>query len=137
MVALPAPAAFSVSNLSIKPVEVQPKELVAISVSIVNIGGTEGSSTVVLMINGVKEVEKRVTLPAGITEMWFVYVEREEPGSYSVTVNGLSGSFTVLTPVTPAINWPLAGFIAAVVVVILVIAFVIVRRRAVEVKERE
>ncbi|GAI53621.1 unnamed protein product, partial [marine sediment metagenome] len=61
----PAPAAFLVSNLSIKPAEVEPKEAVAISVSIANTGGTEGSYTVVLTINGVKEVEKRVTLAAG------------------------------------------------------------------------
>ncbi|MBA7507643.1 hypothetical protein ES706_06363 [subsurface metagenome] len=141
----PAPAAFSVTNLSIKPAEVKPKEPVTISVSIANTGGTEGSYTAVLKINGVKEVEKRVTLAAGSTEMWFLFVEREEAGSYSVVVDGLSASFAVIAPpappppppppvvppeVRPPVNWPVLGAVIGVVIAIGLLIFLLVRRRA-------
>ena len=147
-----APAAVSVSNLSIQPAEVKPKEAVTIMVSVANTGGTEGSYTVVLMINGVKEAEKRVTIAAGRSQNVSFTVSREDARSYSVVVDGLSGSFTVLAPVVvpapapapappapppppappapPApINWPLiGGIIAAMIVVALLIYFLVVRR---------
>ena len=40
----PAPAAFSVTNLSVKPLEVEPKAAVTITVSVANTGGSQGSS---------------------------------------------------------------------------------------------
>ncbi|GAH76336.1 unnamed protein product, partial [marine sediment metagenome] len=132
----------------VKPAEVQPKEAVTISVSIANIGGMEGSYTAVLKIKGVKEVEKRVTLAAGSTEMWLLLVDREEVGSYSVTVDGLSGSFAVVAPpappppappevkppvvppIKPAINWPVLGGVIGVVIAVGLLIFFVVRRRA-------
>ena len=93
-----APAAFSVKNLSVKPLEVQPKEAVTITVSVANTGGTEGSYTVVLKINGVKEAEKRTTVAEGRSQTVSFTVSREDAGSYSVVVDGLSGSFTVVAP---------------------------------------
>jgi len=141
----PAPAAFSVSNLSVQPLEVESQETVTITVSVANTGGTEGSYTAVLKINGVKEAEKSVTITAGGSEIVTFSVTREEAGSYSVTVNGLSASFTIVAPAppppppevealpapAPPINWPLiGGIIAAVVVAALLIYFLVVRRRA-------
>jgi len=145
IIAHAAPAAFSASNLSIQPSEVQPKEAVTITLSVANTGGMEGSYAVVLKINDVKEAEKDVTVAAGSSQSVSFSVTREKAGSYSVAVNGLSGSFTVKEPVPapppppPApppevkavINWPLVGgIIAAVVVVGLLIFFLVVRRRA-------
>ena len=142
----PAPAAFTVSSLTIKPVEVQPEESVTITVSVANTGGMEGSYTVVLLIKGVKEAEKSVTVAAGESQLVSFIVAKEKAGSYSITVDGLSGSFMVAVPppvpppppppivppeVKPPINWPLIGGItAAVVVVALLIFFLVVRRRA-------
>jgi hypothetical protein len=129
----PAPAAFSITNLSIQPTQVQPKEVVTITVLVSNTGGTEGSYTVVLKINGVKEAEKTVALDAGKSQEVSFSITREKAGSYSVTVDGLSGSFTVaeVPPVKPLINWPLTGgIIAAVVVVGLIVFFLLRRRRA-------
>ena len=94
----PAPAAFSLSNLTIQPAEVQPKETVTITVSVANTGGTKGSYTVVLKLNGEKEAEKSVTIAAGSSEIVTFSVTREEASSYSVTVDGLSASFTVVAP---------------------------------------
>jgi hypothetical protein len=135
----PAPAAFSLSSLSVQPTEVQPKEAVTITVSVANTGGTEGAYTVVLKINGVKEAEKSVTIAAGRSKMVSFSVTREEAGSYSVTVDGLSASFIVVAPpvekppvekppvekppveevpAKPGINWGLIGGIIAAAVVI-------------------
>jgi hypothetical protein len=132
----PAPAAFSVSNLLIQPAEVQPNDVVNITLSVANTGGTEGSYTVVLKINGVKEAEKSVTVAPGSSGSVAFSVTREEAGSYSVVVDGLSGSFTVVVPAGEGLppekptNWTvLGGIIAAAVVVGLLILF-LVRRRA-------
>lgn len=125
----PTPAAFSVSNLSVKPLEVGPKQAVTITVSVANTGGTEGSYTVVLKINGVKEAEKSVTIAAGKSQDVGFSVTREKAGSYMVDVDGLTGSFTVAAK--PPINWPvLGGIIAAVVIGGLLIFFLVRRRRA-------
>ncbi|MBA7614481.1 hypothetical protein ES703_21746 [subsurface metagenome] len=95
----PAPAAFSVTNLLvIKSLEIQPKEAVAIAVSVANIGGTEGRYTVVLKINGVKEADKRVTIAAGRSQSVSFSVSREDAGTYKIAVDGLSASFTVVGP---------------------------------------
>jgi hypothetical protein len=52
----------------------------------------------VLKINGVKEAESQANVDARSIEDVSFNVAREEPGRYSVFINGLSGSFTVLTP---------------------------------------
>ncbi len=129
----PEPAAFSVSYLSFSPLEVEPGEAVTITVLVANIGGESGSYAVVLKIDGVKEAEKTVTIAAGDSQDVSFSVTREEAGDYTVDVDGLSGSFTVLLPVKPpGVNWPLiGGIIAAVVVVVgLLYYFLVFRRRA-------
>ena len=125
------PAEFSVSNLGIQPAEVQPNETVTITVTVANTGGSEGSYTVVLKINGVEEAEKGVTVAAGSSQDVTFSVTREEPGSYSVTVAGLSGSFTVVGPSpTPSINWAIVAGIIAAVVAVGLLTFFLIRRRA-------
>jgi len=125
-----APAAFSVSDLSLQPAQVKPGEAVTISASVANTGGEPGSYTVVLKIDGVKEAEKTVTIAAGESLDVSFSVTKEEADTYTVTVDGLSGSFTV-APAKPPINWPvLGGIIGGVIVVGLLIFFLVRRRRA-------
>lgn len=92
------PAAFSLTLVDISPTEVAPGEKVNISVSVANNGGMEGSHTAVLKINGVKESEKRVTVAAGERQVVTFSLTREQAGTYNVMVDGLGGSFTVVTP---------------------------------------
>jgi len=92
------PAAFALSSLVISPAEVAPGEKVNISVSLANTGGLEGSYTVVLKINGVKEAEQSATIAAGTSKTVTFIATKEEAGSYSVTVDGMSGSFVVVAP---------------------------------------
>jgi len=133
VVAPPAPAAFSVSRLSFQPAEVEAGTAVTIAVLVSNTGGTEGSYTVVLKVNGVKEAEKTVTIAAGDSQEVSFSLTRDEPGTYSVSVDGLSGGFTVIvvTP-PPGINWALIGGIIGGVVIVagLLYYFLVFRRRA-------
>ncbi len=131
MVVPPEPAAFSLSNLSVEPAEVSVGEEVRIDVAVTNTGGTEGSYTVVLKINGVKEADRMVTVAADDTLNLIFLVTREEAGDYTVDVDGLSASFTVVAPEEEeGINWPLlGGIIGGVIVVGLLIFFLVFRRR--------
>ena len=95
------PAAFTSSSLAISPAEVAPAERVNISISVANTGAREGSYTVVLEINGVKEAEKSVTIAAGGSKTVTFSVSRRDAGSYRVAVDGLSDSFIVLAPPPP------------------------------------
>ncbi|GAI32808.1 unnamed protein product, partial [marine sediment metagenome] len=125
----PEPAAFSVAYLSFSPLEVEPGEAVTVTVLVANIGGESGSYAVVLKIDGVKEAEETVTLAAGDSQDVSFSATREEPGNYTVTVDGWSGSFTVVA-LPPGVNWPLIGGIIGGVVVVGLLVFFFVRRRA-------
>jgi hypothetical protein len=123
-----APAMFSLSNLSVTPQEVKPKEAVTITVSVANTGGRQGSYTVVLKIDEVKEPEKTVTVAAGSSQSVSFTVTRDVAGTYAVVVDGLIGSFSVTPPVK--LNWPVVGGIIGGVVIIGLLIFFLVRRRA-------
>lgn len=92
---------FLVKNLSIQPAKVQPNEIVTITVSVDNTYNTWGIYSLVLNINGVKEAEKQANVDAGSSQDVSFSVSREDLGRYTVFINGLSGSFTVVTRVSP------------------------------------
>ncbi len=98
----PEPAVFTVSSLNVTPASVRTGEPVTISLSVANTGGSEGSYTVTLKVNGLKEAEKSVTVAAGSSQTVSFSVTKAASGSYSVEVNGLSASFTVTAPAPPA-----------------------------------
>jgi hypothetical protein len=102
------PAAFTLSSLVISPVQVAPGQKVDISMTITNSGSLPGKYTVVLKINGVKEAEKSVTVTASTAQTVSFSVTKTNAGSYSVAIDGLSGSFTVVAPVptTPVPTTP-------------------------------
>ena len=137
-------AAFSVSDPSISPIDANIGETVTISVLVANTGDASGSYEVTLKINGVAEATKEATVGAGASEEVTFTTAKDAAGSYSVDVNGLSGSFTVKKPVpapapapalpaplpTPApqaINWWLVGGIIAAVIVVGSVSFILVR----------
>jgi len=136
------PAVFSLSALTVQPDMVEPKQEVTITVRVTNTGGKEGSHTVVLNINGAKGDEKVVTVAPGGKETVTFRVSEEEPGNYSVDINGLSGNFVVkeeppvapstppsTPPVKPSVNWPLiGGIIGAMIVVALTIIYFLRKR---------
>ena len=139
------PASFSVSEVSVSPDEVGPGEETVVSAVVTNTGGTEGSYTVVLSVDGVEEEIRDVTVGPGASEYLAFAVSRGEEGSYDVDCNGVSSSFTVVAPQPeleepvealpegPTTNWGLIiGIIAAVVVIAGLSLYVINRRKKVQ-----
>ena len=139
----PVPAAFTTSSLSISPPEVSISEMVSISILVTNTGEEEGSYTVTLKINEVIEETKEITLAGGSETVSFT-TAKDEVGTYSVSVNGLSGSFTVkevplpgASPPAPAslpatlagVKWAILGPILAVVVFLTTFLLIRLRRR--------
>ena len=94
------PAAFSVSNLTIWPIDIEYLDVVTISTTVTNTGGSQGSYDIILYINGLEEGTKSVTIVAGSSENVTFYVNRIPSGTYSVAIDELIGSFSVVEP------WP-------------------------------
>jgi len=128
------PAAFIVSELIISPEKVNVGETVRITVTVTNVGEASGSHEVVFLIDDQKVFSREVTLAGGeSTEVSFT-TTGEAAGTYTVTVDGLRGTFTVETvpPVVPPVkpvNWPLIIGIVAGVIIIGVAVWLIIRRR--------
>ena len=94
----PPPAVFEIVNLTIDPVEVEPGQEVTISAEVSNTGGTEGSYTAELKVDGVIEATKEVTVAAGASQVLVFIISRDTPGTYIVSWDKLSAEFIVAKP---------------------------------------
>ncbi|MCD6567291.1 MAG: hypothetical protein J7K94_00925 [Dehalococcoidia bacterium] len=92
----PLPPSFVVSNLTISPGEVEPGQVVTISVMVRNEGGTEGSYALELVINGEMQSSREITLAPGEGRTVSYQVSKSSPGNYEVMLGGQSGGFTVV-----------------------------------------
>ncbi len=133
------PASFTISNLAVAPSEVEAGDEVTISATVTNVGGTEGSYSFALEINGVAEETKTVMLAAGASATVEFRVTKEDAGTYSVEVGELQSEFTVKEPPAP---FPIE-YLAAIAVIAVVGGaggFIFLKRRPVRaeriVKER-
>ena len=124
----PAPAAFTVSTLTISPSGVSVGEDVSISVMAKNTGELGGTYIVTLEINGAAEAIENVTVAGGSERPVTFTVTEDVEGTYNVEVDGLTGTFTVTKPPPVPTKWPLIAGIVGVVVII-GIAFVFYMRR--------
>ena len=122
------PASFSASYLQISPQQVSPNQPVTISINIANTGGTSGSHTVTLYINGNAEQSQTVSLSPGSTQNVVFTVTRATAGTYNVVVEGQSGQFVVLAGGAGGLGT--GGIIAIVVMVIALIVGLIFLRRS-------
>ncbi len=128
------PASFSASYLQISPSQVSPNQPVTISVNITNTGGTSGSHTVTLYINGNAEQSQTVSVSPDSTQNVVFTVTKATPGTYSVVVEGQSGQFVVVAGggilgVGGAGGLGTGGLIAIIVVVLALIVGLIFLRR--------
>ena len=89
------PAAFAVSNLSIEPLEAMAGEEVTVAAEVNNTGGSEGSYTAELKVNGVTEDTRNINIPAGASLGVTFNISRDNPGVYEITLGGLTGQFVV------------------------------------------
>ncbi len=91
-------SAFTVSQLNISPAEIAPGQTVTITSLVANTGSTPGEYEVNLAIDNEIVSTQKVNLPASTGQLVsFTYVP-QAAGTYQVTVNSLSGSFTVSLP---------------------------------------
>lgn len=92
---------FLMSNIVVKTAaisnpRVSPGEKVEITANMVNQGGSNGDARVTMYVNGQEVESKGVTLTSGEARPVHFYISRNEPGTYSVYVGGVSaGSFVV------------------------------------------
>ncbi len=144
----PEPAAFSLSSLAISPGEIAGGDSVTISVEVANTGEEAGNYEVILKIDGVVEASKEVSVAAGASQEVIFTVSKDVAKTYSVDVNGLSGTFVVRgeeptppappappsppAPATPAqpVNWTVLWGVIGGMTAIGVTTFVRARRRA-------
>ena len=97
----PLLADFRLSNLEINPTEVNTGENVVVTANLVNAGGTQGSYTAELKINGVTEQSEELIIPAGADYMLVFKISKDLPGTYVVTLGDLSDWYVVNELSTP------------------------------------
>jgi hypothetical protein len=116
-------AAFTSSGLNIDPSSVDLGRTLTISVEVTNTGAKSGTHTVALMIDGEVEDEKTVTLNPDESETVSFEVSASQLGTFSVEVDGLSGSYTVTEPEPEPTFWErVPGFPFESIVISLVLA---------------
>lgn len=119
------PASFTLSDFSVMPHIVQVGEPVTAGITVTNVGGCEGSYTLILKVNDVIEDSKEVTLTIGESQEVSFEVIRESAGDYSVDINGHTASF-----VAKGTNRGLiGGIVGGIVVVGLLVYFFVFRKR--------
>ena len=126
--AAPAPAKFEASNLTVSPSQAQLNQEVAISLNVTNTGGTSGSYSLELKVNGISKSTKQVTVTAGTSQTVNFTITGDAVGKHQVEVAGLAGEFEIVkTAKQSQINWWLIGGITGII--LLIIIGLIVRRR--------
>jgi hypothetical protein len=111
IVGAPKPAEFTVTDLTIAPLEAEVFEPILITVNVTNIGDEPGSYMANLTINSVLEENQTVlVLGRNSTIVEFTVIEEVE-GNYTVEVDNLSGSFKVKVRPPTASNIVLSNLV--------------------------
>jgi len=127
-------AAFTSSGLNIDPSSVDLGGTLTISVEVTNTGAKSGTHTVALKIDGEVEDEKTVTVNPDETETVTFSLAGSQLGTFSVEMDGLSGSYTVTEPEEEPSFWeripgfPYEAIVMGLIVGVLVLCFTQQRR---------
>jgi len=97
----PLPADFTITILSINPIQADIGEEVTVSVRVTNTGDLEGTYAIDLVVDGEVVHTKMVTLDGGNSVTVPLTVSVNNPGTYTISVNGAVGKFTVKGPSVP------------------------------------
>jgi hypothetical protein len=111
-------ADFTLSGLTINPSSVNVGGTVTISVECSNEGSISGSHTVTLMIDGEVEDDKTVTVAPNESMTISFDAPTSEKGTYSVEIEGLTGSYEVKGGIP---GFPVESLVIGLAVVILVL----------------
>ena len=85
-----------------------------------NTGTKSGKHTVSFVIDGVSEDVQEIFLDVDQTEQVSFMVEDGVEGSYSVDVNGLTGSYEVTKPIIP--GYPLWSIALSVILITVILS---------------
>jgi len=96
--ALGTPATFIVSALTIRPTKVDIGESVTLSVVVANTGDAKGIYEVALKIGEAVVATKEVTVAGGASQTVAFTLAEDVAGTYTVGINGLTGTFVVKAP---------------------------------------
>ena len=91
----------TVTDVAVSPESVEVGENVTITATVENTGNTTETVPVVFKINGEEVKSVNATVEANATKTVECAVAEEEAGTYNVTVDGASASFTVTAPPSP------------------------------------
>jgi hypothetical protein len=103
----PSPPDFHLSELEIKPGEVNVCENAVITAKLANTGGSQGSYTAELKIDGITNQTEKLIISAGTDYMLVFKISKGLPGTYKVALGDLSGQFTVKEPPSPVFDVPI------------------------------
>jgi hypothetical protein len=103
----PSPPDFHLSDLEIKPGEVNISENVVITAKLTNIGGSQGSYTAELKIDGITNQTEKLIISVGTDYMLVFKISKGLPGIYKVALGDLTGQFTVKEPPSPVFDVPI------------------------------
>jgi dienelactone hydrolase len=112
---------FELSSLFVDPSVVEVGEEVSASIEVANTGDKAGSYTIILKIDEAVEDEKLVTLGPDESVTVSFEVPATEEGTYSVDINGLSGSYDVEKAQTGIPGFPLESIVLSMVLAVLVL----------------
>ena len=96
------PAEFEFSSFDLSSAQVEPGEEIQGSVRVTNIGEKSGNYTIQVELDGVQVFTDSDILAGGSSTVVTFIISSQEDGEHIVEVDDLSGSFTVVTPLTPA-----------------------------------
>lgn len=123
----PTPTGFDVADLEIIPSSAKPGEEVTIIAAVTNSSSSQLSRRVFLIINGANEAEEDVILEPNETRLIKFTTSKDDSGSYNVTIEDKSGSFTISEAATGGFKMPSLSVIAmalgGIVVIVLIIVF--------------
>jgi hypothetical protein len=95
IVGAPKPAEFTVTDLTINPLEAEAGEPILISVNATNIGDIEGVYSANLTINNMLRETQEILLVGKESKILEFTVLENEEGNYSVEIGGLTGTFRI------------------------------------------
>jgi hypothetical protein len=104
VLAATAPASFQISRLTVMPDEVEIDEDVTISILVENSGDLSGSYILELTVNNEVTETKEVHLAGHESVTASFTITAESDGVFPISINGLTGRFTVTAP--PVIEAP-------------------------------
>jgi len=92
---------YEVTSLKMTPTTIATGEKVTIEVEVRNINSETDTYNIPLMVNGVADSRKNVTLAPGQTELLTFELTRSHAGSYKVSVGNKESTLTVEKPSPP------------------------------------